>query len=196
MDIQLFPWQPDWTTGFLVGFAGLVGALITVFVSVGGAIPGTAGKAKLDAGELRLDRYEDRLEALTQDKPMDSQAVDALQKTVNNLRDDLRSERWRQFLLAGFLYAALGTAVALVLTGDVLQAFVVGAGWTGFLGSLGLKSDQQERRDKRDETLVRVEQQIDDLATAQAAGAAPPPVEEQLSVKRELKRDIAFARAL
>lgn len=156
---DLFPWArttpPDWRRGALFAGLGFVGALVTIFGLIGGAVPGTAGQAKIDADTERLDRMSQRLEDLISASPSDPAAITAVENTVNNLRDDLRAERWRQFGIATVLYAVLGAFFSALLAQDMLQALVIGAGWTGLLGSLGLKRDYAERKVVKDAVLEK-----------------------------------------
>jgi hypothetical protein len=50
---NLFGWAaadpPDWGRKALFAGLGLAGALVTVFGLIGGVVPGTAGKAKIEA---------------------------------------------------------------------------------------------------------------------------------------------------
>jgi hypothetical protein len=58
---DLFTWArtspPDWARGALLAGMGLIGALVTIFGLIGGAVPGTAGQAKIDTDSERLDRW-------------------------------------------------------------------------------------------------------------------------------------------
>lgn len=157
---NLFTWTrttpPDWKRGGLFAGLGLMGSLVTIFGLIGGAVPGTVGQAKIDADSERLDRLSQQLEVLITDPRPDAAAVAAVEVTVNNLRDDLRTERWRQFGIAMVLYALLGAFFSALLAQDMLQALVVGAGWTGVLGSLGLKKDYAERKATKDAALEKV----------------------------------------
>jgi hypothetical protein len=132
---------------------GLVGALVTVFGLIGGTVPGTAGQAQIDADNARLNTYYEQLKRLMATSPPDGTAIEAVERAVNNLRDDLRAERWRQFGIAAFFYVILGGAVATILAADILQALVIGAGWTGWLGTLGLKADYAKRKELKDTVL-------------------------------------------
>jgi hypothetical protein len=69
----------------------------------------------------------------------------------------------------------LGSFVALALAADWVQAIVIGAGWTSFLGTFGLKSDFQHRSDLKNGA-------IDQLTTA--AGSVPADLEKQIKVAR------------
>lgn len=140
----------DWASGGTFAGLGLVGALITIFGLVGGAVPGTAGQAGIDAGIQRLETLSRRLDGLIDANPPNADQIQAIEATVNNLRTYLTREKWRQFLIASLLYAVLGAAVASLLAQDILQAIVIGAGWTAFLGSFGLQREYRERHSERD----------------------------------------------
>jgi hypothetical protein len=42
------------------------------------------------------------------------------------------------------------------LAQDLLQAFVIGAGWTGLIGSYGLRTDYAQRKSRKDQALNEV----------------------------------------
>jgi hypothetical protein len=197
---DLFNWAtstpPDWARGGLYAGLGLIGALVTSFSLIGGAVPGTAGQAKIDADTARLERLSERLEKLitSTDGPPAAEAIVAVESTVNSLRDDLRAERWRQWGIAIVLYAVLGAFFAALLAKDMLQALVMGAGWTGMLGSLGLKRDYAERKDLKDTALEKT------LARAEKAeelvkGTGDGSLIRALSTE-PLERDVRIAKAV
>lgn len=148
----LFHWD-NWETGTLYALLGLTGALVTMFSLIGGAVPGTAGKARIDAETAQLDRLYQRLLGLAESPDLDPLGIKALNDTVDKMRDDLRRERWRQFGLGFVFYTILGAIFASALAYDHLQAIVIGAGWTGYLGAVGLKGDFAERRRIKNESL-------------------------------------------
>lgn len=196
---NLFTWArttpPDWRRGALFAGLGLIGALVTIFGLIGGAVPGTSGKAKIDADTERLNRLSQRLEELITASPPDAAAIAAVESTVNNLRDDLRTERWRQFAIATALYAILGGFFSALLAQDMLQALVIGAGWTGFIGTLGLKKDYAERKATKDTSLEKTVSRVKGLEaklkekgiTSEALGFEPFDV---------LERDVRVAKRL
>lgn len=193
---ELAPWltsvPADYRRGGLLAVAGLVGALVTVFFLVGGAVPGTAGQAKIDADSKQLELLSKRLGELISASRIDAPVVEAVEKTVNNLRDDLRSESWRQYAIASTLYAILGASIAALLAKDLLQAFVIGAGWTGFIGSLGLKRDYAERKAIKDTALGEA------LSVATAAKLEPGQQMRALAPEGldRLERNVRVAQAL
>jgi hypothetical protein len=59
----------------------------------------------------------------------------------------LRFERWRQFGIAASLYVLLGGFFAAVLANDLFQSILIGASWTSYIGTLGLKRDSADKGD-------------------------------------------------
>ena len=108
--LSLFTWftdveSPDWITGVIYALLGLEGALITVFGLIGGAIPGTAVFARIEAGMKRVEEREKIIDKLIKDSKRNPEAIKAVEVATNNLRDDLRENRRRQFRLAAGLKA-------------------------------------------------------------------------------------------
>ena len=190
---KLFVWltttPPNWAQGIFYAILGLVGALVILFSLVGGAVPGTAGKADIDANKELLKMWTEELNKLIKATPKQAADIDALGKQVNDLRDDLSRDMWRQFLLSGFLYAILGAFFATAFAQDPLQALLVGAGWTGLLGTLGLASDYAKRKAVKDEAIQALQTQLQ--TTAAASGAPAPP-----SVSADLLSKVRVALSL
>lgn len=189
-EASIFNWltgdSPDWSTGILYGIMGFVGALVTVFGLIGGAVPGTAGFVRIEANLKRLEEREKILDELIKNPPENPEVLKAVESATNNLRDDLRVDRWRQFMLATVLYAFLGAFFASLLAKGFIQAMVVGAGWTGFIGALGLKRDYAERKLLKDETTKKLE-------TALSQATKQVLKEKDLS---DLKLEASVSRAL
>jgi len=158
--VNLFTWAtsnpPNWGQGVLYTVLGLVGALVTLFGLIGGVVPGTAGSARIEAGMKRVEEREKILDELIRSEESDSEKIEAIEIATNNLRDDLSADRQRQFTLAALLYAVLGAFFAALLARDLLQALVIGAGWTAYLGVLGLKKDYSERKSVKDEAIQKL----------------------------------------
>ena len=158
---NLFTWlasaPPDWIRGILYAALGLVGALIVVFTLVGGAVPGTAGFVRIEADLKRVEEREKILDDLLKAAVKNPAEIAAVEVATNNLRDDVTADRRRQFALAAAIYTVLGAFFAAMLARDVLQALVIGAGWTSYLGALGLKKDYAERKSFKDEVTARLE---------------------------------------
>ncbi len=182
----LFTTPTDWGRGALIAGIGLVGALVTTFFLVGGTIPGTAGQVQIDAEAERLDQFYKRIDELTKINSFDPKTVGVLSDMVDKMRDDLRGERWRQFWLAAVLYALLGAFFAAMLAQDILQALVIGAGWTGFVGNLGLKSDYKKRSSEKDSALDNLQAIVTSQANAGDIVNGASEALEQASYARKL----------
>jgi hypothetical protein len=157
---NIFAWattEPiNWSLGALFAVVGFAGALVSIFGLVGGVVPGTAGQARIDEEYEQLKRLSKRLEDLITPNPispLDSQAITAVGQAIKDLRDNLSKERRYQFAIAATLYAVLGAFFASALAQDLLQALVLGAGWTGLAGTLGLKKDFAVRKSSKDSAL-------------------------------------------
>lgn len=186
----------DWSKGGLLALFGLAGALFTVFTLVGGVVPGTAGQAEIDADTKRLERLSQQLEKLIGDeKSRNAPQIDAINNAVSDLRSALTRERWRQFLLASVLYTLLGAFVAATLAQDLVQATAIGAGWTGIVGSLGLKRDYSKRSETKGEALTALEGHIEQVAKK----AEEPTTEvkaEEIRPPEDLLKQVEVAKAL
>lgn len=198
----LFHWReaeggPDWGTGWLYAALGAVGALITMFSLIGGAVPGIAGQARIDADGKRLELLYERLLALAKETPPDAKGIEAIGESVDRLRDDLRRERWRQFTVALLFYVVLGAFFASALAYDLLQAIVIGAGWTGYTGVLGLKKDFGERKKAKDEQLGAAEEALSSVGDGghEAVGSERGGPLEARNLGR-LRDEIRVAKAL
>jgi hypothetical protein len=186
-DLDLFTWAntdpPNWTLGLLYAFLGLVGALVAIFALIGGSVPGTAGAAIIEADTIRLKNNSDRLDTLIQSEKCDSECIKALGTVVNDLRDDINAEKWHQFKYAVPIYLILGAFFATLLALTLLQAILIGFGWTGVIGVLGLKSDYQYRKSLKDAQMDDQKKKIEDLKAKvpkdqpDSAKATPTPQE-------------------
>jgi len=145
----------DWFSGLALGLTGFIGSLVTIFFLIGGAVPGTAGQVNIDYDTELLKQYKEKLKDVWSKEPeaADLEKAKELKSMVNDFGDRLNSERWHQFILAAILYIVIGAFFASFLAHDILQALVIGAGWTGYLGAVGLKSEEQERRSKKNEEI-------------------------------------------
>jgi hypothetical protein len=197
---DLFTWAtttpPDWGRGALFAVLGLVGALVTIFSLIGGAVPTTAGQAKIDADTERLEMFYRRLEELINASPLDAAAIEAVERAVNNLRDDLWAERWRQFGIAAFLYAVLGAFFSAMLAKDLLQALFIGAGWTGLLGTLGLKNDYATRKAFKDAALEKTLEWVKRAEEVRRKGDDKLIAALPLEPIEELERNVMVAKRL
>ncbi|MBU7017779.1 MAG: hypothetical protein HXS44_09730 [Theionarchaea archaeon] len=165
--VQLFTWAasdpPQWYLGILYAFLGLIGSLVTIYSLIGASLPGIAGQVRIDVNENRLENMSKQLEELVGESPLEAEAIKEIGTVVNDLRKDLWKERWRQFGIAAILYALVGASFSVLLAQDLLQALVIGASWTGLLGTLGLKKDYEERKNVKDIELLEALKRIKEL---------------------------------
>lgn len=166
-NINILSWSKknpiDWSSGVIFALSGLIGALVTIFGLIGTAVPGTAGQVSIeeDCDRLRsLCQKQDIV--LKETGNINVNEADILQKAVGDLRDDISKERWRQFGIAAFMYAVIGAFFAAFLAQDALQALMIGAGWTGVMGSLGLKRDYEERSSKKNNAINELQKRVDE----------------------------------
>jgi hypothetical protein len=178
--IDLFNWYPDWARGALITGLGGFGALVVVFTLVGTAVPGTAGAVKIAVDEQRLEVWTQRFDDLMKDGSVNPEVIGVREHAIDNLRDDLLTERRRQFAMAGFLYVVLGACFAALLAKDLLQAIVFGASWTGLVGTLGLRQDYAERKEVKDHALVKLAE------AAKASAPAPDALLNEADVAKAL----------
>ena len=193
---DLFKWatageSPDIFSGAMYALLGLVGALITIFGLIGGAVPGTAGYSKIEAGLNRLEARASVLDKLILDadanpSTADASLIKAVQEANTSLRAYLRKERWSQFILATVLYAILGAFFAAMLAQNILQALVIGAGWTAYLGVLGLKKDFAERKAIKDRTTEKLEKAIRTVSSGNKKDINLTDLHEEAQVSKAL----------
>jgi len=174
---------------------GLVASLVTGYSAVGGVLPGTAGVPRLEAMQTMVGQLEARLLELAQASPADTAAIDSIGKVTHDLRDDFARDRNRQFALGGLLYLVGSAMAAAIFAADLVQALVVGAGWTGIVGAYVVKQDANARGEAKDTVITEQQGTIDALAAKVNDPNVPAltPTDEQL---KELRGKSAFARAL
>lgn len=198
---NLFSWATSspiqWVTGILYAILGLTGALITMFATVGGAVPGTAGKADIDEDTERLRRFQRKVENMLNEPDIQPDRVQAVEQCVNDLQKSIQLRQRNQWWIAGFIYVVLGIIIAAALAQNLLQAVAIGAGWTGVIGTLGLKSDYEERKSKKDTELTNLLSRIDHLEGLLNAGQKQELNESSvLRSTEQVQRDVNVVKAL
>jgi len=143
----------DWFSGVLFALTGLIGSLVTLFAFVGGAVPGTMGQVNIIAETDRLKTLCKKQDDLLNKDGFKTGEAHEIEATVGNLRDSLYKEKWHQFGFAFFLYALIGAFFATFIAQDALQALLIGAGWTGYLGAVGLKSESKESGSRKNDAI-------------------------------------------
>jgi hypothetical protein len=112
------------------------------------------------------------------------------------LADDLSKEMWRQYAVAIVLYAVLGAFFTAALAQDVLQALVIGAGWTGLLGTLNLRQASTAARSSLTGALDRTQSLLNEAQAIIQPGApeAAPNLGEARSLIEDARNEIGLAR--
>jgi len=165
---EIFPWysgkHEDRDKGILIALSGLMGALVTIYTLIGAVMPGTSGGVSLDAEGIRLEMFKKKLSKLweKESNEINIKAAKELEVTTNNLQAWISRERWRQFGLAALLYLILGAFFAALLTESFLQGLVIGAGWTAYLGVVGLKKDGEVRGSIKDREINDLVSTVDE----------------------------------
>lgn len=202
----LFSWitetggfRENWQQGLGLAVLGVMGALVAMFLFIGDPLPSMGGQVRVremeeeivDLREKWRDSVESQRKLLDGTGDMQSERLAARQShaegiasQLSELRGALARERWRQFGIAIPLYVALGGFFAAAVATNLLQAVVIGFGWTALLDRFGLKRKNEDTKG------VAVEAQ--DVA-AEAAVAIEKVEEEkrQLEAERDRYRDAA-----
>lgn len=136
--LKLAPWLTSdvATSLWVLGLAGMLGALAVTFPLVGGAFPGTLGATKMQKAwaELQLDKDEYRQRR--NDGVESDRDGEELHNYIVRMESILgRREIW-QFIAAGMLYVAIGFALSALFAQDVFQALLYGAGGPTIVGQL------------------------------------------------------------
>ena len=193
----LLPWiesggfGDNWGEG--LGFAGLgiVGALVTIYLFLGGFLPSMGGKAEYEATRLEIEdltKRRDQQITLRELHTRDEAAVSAERlMEADKLTDDLgdiieakeaRAAKLRRELIAiGFpLYVLLGGVFGVLFATNALQAILIGFGWTAVADRIGLRRELDEKSRQREEEINKLTEKAEaserlrqELATTQDA---------------------------
>lgn len=160
--IKLFVWadgnSPNYLQGFLFGLMGIVGALTSIFSFIGKTVPGTGGRLHIEKEELRLARMNEKFEKFNTAQPtVDAEYLKEIRLHIDSATKRLNRNKTSQFMLSSVLFIVLGCFFSLMIAQDLLQALIIGAGWTGILGSFGLKQDYKERNTLKNNVLEAAE---------------------------------------
>lgn len=164
---NVFPWvtagdfSDNWPTGLGLAAAGLLGASILIFTSLGSPLPSMGGKAEWEAVRLELKALEKRREALLEprerfarsgvDFPAEQrQEASDLTKTLDGMIKEKEAEKkelFRHLLRWGIpLYVLIAGALAALFANNFMQALLVGFAWTAFVDRLGLNRELNEKK--------------------------------------------------
>ncbi|MGH2987532.1 MAG: hypothetical protein ACRDLO_12710 [Solirubrobacterales bacterium] len=182
----LFPWiesggfEANWAEG--LGFAGLgiVGALVTIYLFLGGFLPSMGGKAEYEATRLEIEdlaKRRDKQITLREQHTRGDAGIPAERLAeADKLTDDLgemieakeaRAAKLRRELIAvGFpLYVLLGGVFAVLFASNALQAILVGFGWTAVADRIGLKRELDEKSRQREEEINKLTERAETAET-------------------------------
>ena len=161
-DVELLQWLlnenvTDWTTGILFAILGLLGSFIAVFFNIGSLIPGTAGYAEITVKKNYLNYFENKLK-----QAESPELITAINNVIDDYRDDLSKENWKQFKIAAVLYVLIGTLIAMIFAQDILQALVFGIGWTTIVNNILVKKDIKSIMQSKNDALENAKQLMSD----------------------------------
>jgi hypothetical protein len=178
-----FPWisldggfQVDWAVGLVYAFVGIIGALVFVYFAFDEALPGMGGLTRLNDLEAELRELERKRAAIAETRQqllaettVDADrlaGLDALTKSYDGrvqekLAAITRVRRMR--LVAGMpLYIVLGGVVASAFATNLLQAVIIGFGWTGVVQSIGLRHRSAEIKETSTKEVEEVREAFND----------------------------------
>lgn len=149
---------PDWELGIALAIAGVIGASVTVYLLLGDFLPAMGGRARITALEVELEDVRrrkqesiSRREKLLAEPTPDTDRIRGEEQVtadyaaeVDRLSTTVRSETRRLQAMGIPLYLLLGGVFAAVVADDLLQAAIVGFGWTAVASRLGFRSEQAE----------------------------------------------------
>jgi hypothetical protein len=191
-----------------IGFfaLGLLGALVTIYLFLGEWLPSMGGKTRYETLRIEIEDLEERRQELIRlredfiggaGEPLsDDQRAEA-----SRLSDEIRAEiatknsdadaLYRRILAQGFaLYALLGGAFAVLFAETLMQALLIGFGWTAIADRLGLKREEATKTGVRDREIRKLEKSAEEGADAKrqleslkeafrAVGTTTPPSNEE-----------------
>lgn len=157
----------DWQLGAALAGAGVVGALITLYLLLGEPLPLLGNTVRITELRLRLSYLEKKRRAITETRlrladqdPLPTERLGALEGISNThseeitcVQSELNQEVRRGLRWGVPLYVLLAGLIAAAFATNLIQALVVGFGWTTILDRLGVKQQESEREDRRAEYL-------------------------------------------
>jgi hypothetical protein len=172
--------------GTALGFfsLGLIGALVTIYLFLGEWLPSMGGKAQYETLLLEIDELTDRRDVLMSLREDFTEGGDELsaerREEAKHLSEELQGEAeaktkraetlHRRILAQGFLlYALLGGAFAVLFAETLMQALLVGFGWTAVADRFGLKREESEKAPRRDQEIRKLEKAAEEGEDAKRA---------------------------
>lgn len=165
----------NWPEGLLYAALGVVGALVTLYLFAGELLPSMGGKAALSLKQSELENQQKRQheaqDALTECARKPGSCTEANIQLWTSLVDHSTSEAARieqlidrarrQLFLTGVpLYIVLGGFFATAAATTIVQALLIGFGWTAVAERIGFKREVDARKDEREKQLEVAEQEL------------------------------------
>jgi hypothetical protein len=169
-DIGLFCWiqldgETDWERGALLFAMGFFGALAAVYFTLGTELPGFGQDAEVRVLKGEVDGYK-RLVDESFEKEDTADRRQALAAELRAREANYHRLRRQAFALGGILYPLLGGFFAAAAAFTLLQAVLIGFGWTSFASAIGLKRSDAASSAIKQEEVERSERE--DKATIAA----------------------------
>jgi len=153
---------------------GVAGALVTAYLFLGDFLPSMGGKVDYDLQRGILDDLKKRkektlalLESYVQGgeavPPERLEAAEQLSKdfetTITRMEASIAKDRWRLFRLGFPVYILLGGFFATAFATNLLQAILIGFGWTAVADRIGLNRELDARKAIKDDKVDTLEKQ-------------------------------------
>jgi hypothetical protein len=214
---SFFPWVSKdpkvptrWTDGIVHFFLGLIGALVTVYLFLGESLPSMGGKAKYDLVEQELQDFKSRREKALKareeyargetEPPLERLEAELrlsndYERTIRRLEAQLAQERWNLFLVGFPVYLLLGGFFASAFATNLLQALLIGFGWTALADRIGLRRELDSRKQMKDEQINKIEAEGLEQAKKrrEEASALQAKIDSQKQLIAQLVREVAAA---
>ncbi len=175
----IFPWAQGgfakhWGDGLVRFLLGVAGALVTAYLFLGDFLPSMGGKVDYDLQRGILDDLKKRkektlalLESYVQGgeavPPERLEAAEQLSKdfetTITRMEASIAKDRWRLFRLGFPVYILLGGFFATAFATNLLQAILIGFGWTAVADRIGLNRELDARKAIKDDKVDTLEKQ-------------------------------------
>jgi hypothetical protein len=201
------PWAEPGGFGTNIGEAlgffalGLVGALVTIYLFLGEWLPSMGGKAEYEKLKLSTEELRERRDVLmtirenftSGGEPLPADQREEAKSLSDEIQNEIdtntaRADRLHKRILAQglFLYAFLGGAFAVLFAETLVQAMLIGFGWTAVADRFGLKREEAAKADLRDHEIRKLEKAAEEGSEAR---------KELEVIKRGLREAGAAARS-
>lgn len=182
----IFPWVfkaggivQNWQEGIAHFILGIAGALVTVYLFLGEFLPSMGGKVEYELLKEELKDFKRRRErALTEREKyargeseppkermnFENELADDYDLIIERLERQISQERWRLFGLGFPIYIFLGGFFATAFATNLLQAILIGFGWTAVADRIGLQKEIAVRKEFKDAEISELEKESTEQA--------------------------------